>query len=414
MARPHALPETARVTDTPPDPSRIPALFEAGQVDRLRQAVQALTSGAGHSQLFPYLLAAGALGALPRPLLDSWLEVIPEDLRPDLRYRALIGCGCWTRAATLRHHPAHSGDDAFQSACRMSASLALLAAGKPRMGMRFYHHRMAAGSGYHRHVTRVYSYRPAWQTQAGTIFLDQGVGDRFLHLAQIRAHHPPHPLTFAVVPRWQPVIAWLFPEDRVIDMPTAPDNPVTKANASGDYLALAMFKTGRFAPAARLGPPVRRGPPRFGLVWRGGSHQNQTEERQMSLHALLDLLPDGTGLVALQPSLTEEERGVLRAMPGMHLPAFDVTADLKSYARLVSGLAGVIGVDNSAVHVAGVFGVPSYTFMNRAAHWYWGVGKTTDALYPEGRTCSIDAPDRADLHRWIDECRSRYAARSPA
>lgn len=414
MSGPHTPPKSRRLSDAAPDTAQIPALFQAGQFAAIRQVLQGLTPRTADSALFPFVLATGALGALPRVVLEDWLAVIPEDLRPDLRYRALVGGGCWTRAAALRHDPARAGDPAFQSACRMAASLALLAAGKSRSGMRFYHHRIAGGSTYQRHIARVFAYRPAWQSQARTVFLEQGVGDRFLHLAHIKAHHPGPPLTFAVLPRWRPVITWLFPEDRVIDLPSAPSRPMTEANASGDYLAMALFRTGRFAPAARLGPPLRRGPPRFGLVWRGGSHQNQIEDRHIALRDLLDLMPESTELVALQPNITAQEQGLLRARRGMHLPAFDVTADLRSYARLISGLAGVIGIDNSAVHVAGVFGVPSYTFMNRSAHWYWGPEQRTDALYPEGRTARADAPDRAALHRWMEECLSLYGARAAA
>ncbi len=129
---------------------------------------------------------------------------------------------------------------------------------------------------------------------------------------------------------------------------------------------------------------------------------------------MLSLLPEDAQLAVLQPKLTVHERAHVLANPNMFLPAFDVSDDLATYARTIAGLAGVIGIDNSGVHVAGVFDVPSYTFMNASAHWYWGREKKTSSIYPKGRTALLNALDKEDIAHWMQDCRKSYQKRAPA
>ena len=339
-------------------------LFDEGDLTRaagLFAAIdpQALASGTERDQVLVLFLAVAALGYVTAETLRAWLQFVPENLRPELRYRALIACGLWTQAARFRRQCQDSENPAFQSQCRLAMALVLLERHKRSQGFRLYKHRIEPTGEYNRHILRVFEYRPAYEQLADTVFLEQGVGDRFLHLAHIKGQHPGIRLTFAVVERWRALLQSMFPGDAVTDLPSDVPQERAVANASGDYLVKAFQETGSIAPAVRLGRPYRRGPARFGLVWRGGSAQNKREERRISLDSLLGLLPDDIGLIALQPKLaTEEERLILRHDKAM-LPAFDLTKDLGVYASTIAGLAGVIGVDNTTVHVAGVFGVPS-------------------------------------------------------
>ncbi|MCG8643513.1 MAG: hypothetical protein MI862_27550 [Desulfobacterales bacterium] len=398
------------------DPQEIKRLFDEGDLTRAAGRLaaiepQTLATGVERDQVLVLFLAVAALGYVTAETLRAWLQFIPENLRPELRYRALIACGLWTQAAQLRRQSRESGDPAFPSQCRLAMALALLKKHKRRLGFRFYKHRIEPIGEYNRHILRVLDYKPAFEQPANTVFLEQGVGDRFLHLAHIKGHHPGIRLSFAVVERWKALVQSLFPGDAVTDLPSDVPQERAVANASGDYLVKAFQATGSIAPAVRLGRPYRHGSARFGLVWRGGSAQNKREERRIPLESLLGLLPDDIELTALQPKLpAEEERLILRHDNAM-LPAFDLTKDLGLYASTIAGLAGVIGVDNTTVHVAGVFGVPSYTLMNESAHWYWGPNKQVSALYPDAETDSLELPDKTALDEWVRRCLSAYDKR---
>jgi hypothetical protein len=246
------------------------------------------------------------------------------------------------------------------------------------------------------------------------VFLEQGVGDRFLHLAHIKAQHPKTRLTFAVVDRWRPVLSWLFPDDDVAPLESFSLMPQQIANASGDYLAEAYAQTASLAPQVHLGQPVKLGFPKFGVVWRGGAAGNKRDERSINLAEMLDWLGDDIQIVVLQPNITADEKETILAQRNAYIPAFDVTNDFKSYVKLISGLAGVIGIDNSAVHVAGVFGIPSFTFMHPSAHWYWGRTQEVSTVYHNAKTVSLGSQDSQNIARWMEDCQVEYSARAPA
>jgi len=400
------------------DISNLKEFFEDGCFDKLAHFFgatppESVNRSPNKAAVFHIFLATGALGYINSSLLKEWLAIIPENIRPDLRYRAMINAGLWTEAAIFRHAEEHRADQFFQSVCRLSASLFLLSRQRLTRGFSFYHHRLDEDGKYKVHLRRVFDYRPIYHETSDIVFLEQGVGDRFLHLAHLKSQHPESPLKFACVKRWEPVLSWLFPDDEVLPLDRFSTESRLLANASGDYLVQRFLKSGSIAPKAQLGAATQAGPPKFGVVWRGGAGGNKRDERKLSLDEMLTWLGTEVSLVALQPRLSEEELKIISANRNVYLPAFDVTNDLLSYAKLISGLAGVIGVDNTATHVAGVFGVPSYTLMNRSAHWYWGKEKDVSTVYPNARTIPLGKQNSTDIDRWINQCRTDYAQRSP-
>jgi hypothetical protein len=82
-------------------------LFEEGHFNILQELLSAndlesVATYANKAELFQIVLATGAYGYLATETLQQWLTLIPTNVRPDLRYRALIAAGLLTKAAKFR------------------------------------------------------------------------------------------------------------------------------------------------------------------------------------------------------------------------------------------------------------------------------------------------------------------------
>jgi len=389
--------------------ARAGALFRDGKLSRS----WALTDSLAGAALPPDLaearavmeLALAATGFGDARRLRALHAALPVGLRPDLRYRALLAHGLFAEAARLRRAGWAAAPRALRRDWRWSLSLALLGRGHLKAGLGLYWARFEAPNGGQSKLRAAIRYVPRQKRRLGTTALEQGLGDSALHLAHLLAAPGAAPRRFVASPRWHPVLQRLFPGVRTLAPGTsgAPDRP--RANLSGDVLAEALERQGTLAPAARLADPVRTGPPVFGLLWRGGSGQNRVEERRLALNQLLDALPPNRIFVALQHDMTGAEKAMIRAHPQVRLPGFDLSDDLETLILdCIPALAGVIAVDGSVLHLAGLSDVPTLALMNPHPHWYWGRAGRAEALYPQARTRPIGPPDRRDLARW---CRAR-------
>lgn len=343
------------------------------------------------------------------PLLDD----IPDDNRPDLRYCALLMQRKAGKAAQFRRRMAGRVEPAMHVDWRWSLSLAALKRGHLRSGLALYPARFAAINRTEPVPSPDIDYVPMRERRLATVFLEQGLGDTVLHLAHLRALRGAEPLTILGMPRWGPVITRWFPgwDFRAID-PRGTGARI-KANAAGDIMETAMQRGGMQSPIP-IAPAHRADPARIGLIWRGGSRPNRPAERRMDLQTLLDLLPGDGRFLALQHDMTAEERALAARDPRIYLPAFDPVLDTETLIEAVSGLAGMLGVDGSAAHVAGCCGVPVCLLMNQTPHWYWGRQGRADALYPGGMTLSLAAPDRDRLRRWCRDRLRAHAGLAPA
>lgn len=133
------------------------------------------------------------------------------------------------------------------------------------------------------------------------------------------------------------------------------------------------------------------GRPRVGIAWRSA---NATYGRQKSLR-LDDLAPLLSGRsifwVDLQYGDTAAERAVLAAAHGVELwhdDAVDPLADLDAAAAQIAALDLVITISNTAVHLAGALGVPTWLFLPAPGYgllWYWQLGRADSPFYPSLR-----------------------------
>jgi hypothetical protein len=359
-------------------------------------------------------MAILAAGDPETAALLPMLDAIPQDYRPDLRYCALLMQRRTGQAARFRRRMTPGAAPRLRADWRWSLALAALKRGHLRAGMALYPARFHAINRTETAPSPDLVHVPMAERRLDAVFLEQGLGDTLLHLAQLKALRGAEPLTILGAPRWRPAIARWFPGWTFRAIDPAGTGTRIEANAAGDVLALALAAgRGGLRPAAPIAEPHRAEPARIGLIWRAGTHPNRPAERRMTLDALRGLLPDGGRFLALQHDMTPGERAAVAADPRIDLPAFDPVLDIETLVETVAGLAGVLGVDGSAVHVAGVCGVPVCVLMNPVPHWYWGRAGRAAALYPKAATLSLVAPDRARLRRWCGARLAAHARRRP-
>jgi hypothetical protein len=385
-------------------------LFRAGRVEAAAELFDALDraalSPADRTVLDTLFLATRALGLGDTDAFLARLPDIPDALRPDLRYRALLNHDRTRAAAAFRRRMAAAAAPELRTDWAWSLALRALHRGHRRAGFALYRHRFGAINRVQGAPAGRLDYVPLSARACDTVFLEQGLGDSIYHLTLIKGLRDGAPLRIAASPRFLPLIRRALP-----GWPAATPDEIAAAgpvpaNGSGDFMGLAWARQGHGRPVARLLDPVRHRPARFGISWRGGSHQNRVEERRIPLDRLLALLPPDRRFLVLQHDMTAEERAILAGDRRVDLPCFDPVADLESLAEAVAGLAGMIGVDGSAIHIAGCCGVPVLALMNARPHWYWGPDRQVSVQYPDAVTVPIGAPDPEALAEW---CAARAA-----
>lgn len=139
---------------------------------------------------------------------------------------------------------------------------------------------------------------------------------------------------------------------------------------------------------ARLGPDPR---PRVGLVWSAGRHGAYPAGASLDPAQLAALHVPGVRLLALQagdapaaPSRGARQRGIER-------PAGD-PLDLADVAALITHCDLVIGVDSTALHLAGAMNRPAWLLLPYAAHWRWQLGRDDSPWYLSLRLFRQPAP----------------------
>lgn len=143
-------------------------------------------------------------------------------------------------------------------------------------------------------------------------------------------------------------------------------------------------------------PTVAPGHQRLGLVWAGSTAHHNDRRRSADLGALLPHLaqvPNTTWV-----SLQLEHRGaeLLHQLP-QHLPALaaagsrvvDASGLLRDFATTARLLRdecdGLVTVDTSVAHVAGMMGVPTYLMLPAVGEWRWLEGRDDSPWYPSVR-----------------------------
>ena len=110
------------------------------------------------------------------------------------------------------------------------------------------------------------------------------------------------------------------------------------------------------------------------MAWSGGGHVETAERRSIPLLELLPILQlPGITWVNLQYSHDPDELSGLADQYGIRIHHFDgITKDLLATAALSAQLDLVITVQQSAAHIAGAIGTPTWVFVPLAPEWRYG------------------------------------------
>lgn len=115
--------------------------------------------------------------------------------------------------------------------------------------------------------------------------------------------------------------------------------------------------------------------PKIGITWTGGMARTMEKSRSLQLDQLLPVLKQDAHFVSLQykdcPEI--EAFAETHGVKIHHWPHAMQTADYDDTAALVAELDLVITVQQSAVHLAGALGVPTWVLIPKSPHWRYGL-----------------------------------------
>lgn len=120
-----------------------------------------------------------------------------------------------------------------------------------------------------------------------------------------------------------------------------------------------------------LGPKKK-----VGITWTGGIKKTGSSMRSLTLKDLAPILHQDATFVSLQYKSCTDEIEAFRKDTGIamhHWPHGTMTKDYDDTAALVAELDLVITVQQSAVHVAGGLGVPTWVLVPKHPLWRYGV-----------------------------------------
>lgn len=153
--------------------------------------------------------------------------------------------------------------------------------------------------------------------------------------------------------------------------------------------------------------------PKVGIAWTGGLARTSSMRRSLELEDLLPVLRQDATFISLQykdcPEVEalEESHGI----KVHHWPHATQTQDVDDQAALMSQLDLVITVQQTAVHLGGALGVPTWALINKAPLWRYGLTGTDMPWYKSVRLYR-------QQDKWVDtiaevarDLRNRIAAK---
>jgi tetratricopeptide (TPR) repeat protein len=250
---------------------------------------------------------------------------------------------------------------------------------------------------------------PRWDGAqvAGTLWVtaQQGLGEQVLHASMV----PDLALCADKVvveaePRLLELFARSFPDVGVVPIGSArPDEAVAQVPMSGlarqlrpSWDAFPRRPQGFLVPDQARACNFRErltgdGRVVIGLAWRS---RRSTKTASTDSACLLDFesvlrLPK-CRFIDLQHGDTRAERAVVERELGVqveHLDGLDTTHDIDGLAALMAACDIVVTVSNTAAHLAGAIGRPTWVFLPRAPTqpWYWFDGRRDSPWYPHVR-----------------------------
>jgi hypothetical protein len=214
----------------------------------------------------------------------------------------------------------------------------------------------------------------AFQAQAG-VNLMLAVDER--HVTAIRQNFPDTPViakSSDLRPLAGKVWGYFLARDALTEVVRCED----------DFVKVA----GRTFLAPVAAPPLQpRIRPLLAVAWKT-TNRRQRRFRNLPIGEFASLLSGiDADFVSAQHSTTRREREFLtRRLDGrIRFDVIDTSGDLASLATALSACDGVVTIDNSVLHVAGGFGVPTLALLAVPSYWAWPVRGPDSRWYPSVR-----------------------------
>lgn len=217
---------------------------------------------------------------------------------------------------------------------------------------------------------------------------EQGVGDEVMFASMLPFVTNAKRVTIEVNAKVAPLIALTWPAYTVVTEETAGDYDAKIAIGSlpwlygefGQEIAYLTPDPDRVqfyrGELAKLGPG-----PYVALTWMGGAKATRVEDRSIQLEQLRPIM-DAYTCVSAQYSNTNPMIEVERIKAGLHKINDECTGtDLAEQAALFAAVDAVVTVQQTAVHVSGAVGTPTYAMIGAHPHWRYGVAGDTLPWY---------------------------------
>lgn len=123
-------------------------------------------------------------------------------------------------------------------------------------------------------------------------------------------------------------------------------------------------------------PLLQKKSPKYplGIVWRGGAKKVDQLKRSLRIDEFAKALPRSANVLALQYNINEAEMEIINENKILR-PNYDCMNDLVRWFSDILSCEIVVGIDNSAMHVAGSAFIPTKILSRIPFEFRWGVGK---------------------------------------
>lgn len=204
----------------------------------------------------------------------------------------------------------------------------------------------------------------AFQHQTGTRLM-LAVGDR--HVSEMRSNFPRTEVIGKTTDLRQfagRVAGYLLARDALAQ--------VVRTESGFAHVAARTFVASSALPPAVLRAPARSRPV-LAVAWKT-TNRRQQRFRNLPIAAIAMLLAGiNAYFVSAQHGATPAERAFLSRRLGdrIRFDRIDPSGDLASLAGGLAACDGVVTVDNSVLHIAGAFGVPTLGLLAMPSYWAW-------------------------------------------
>ncbi|MGH6938151.1 tetratricopeptide repeat protein [Hypericibacter sp.] len=223
------------------------------------------------------------------------------------------------------------------------------------------------------------------------VWSEQGVGDEIMFASLLPELAATMDCVLECDPRLLPLFARALPKVELVaradPLPARLKAPDIRAQIAAGSLG-RWLRPDRASFAGRGGAYLQPDPEKrdrcqarygsdrlnVGIAWHTTKNE-PTAQRRIKLDELLPILQiPGVRFISLQYGDHREAVAKLKAEAGVELlqdPKIDQIQSLDDFAAQAAALDLVIGIDNSAVHMAGALGVPAWVLLPQPPEWRW-------------------------------------------